>query len=225
MSCSRVEGPHLGGLTLRGLSFESARVEMREDILLVKTHPEPIKGRGGQRARDLISLSSLSLPLTPSTHKPNHTGLPIPPQIRRQAIAKVNFPNSRGNQRQTWIQLAKGVIHWSHLFLQLPRVKSRVVRRLSSGWVLTRRLSFESACVEMREDSLLRLRWVQVTPAFRNHGSWFRIQGPGFRVSGLMFRIQVADVLKFGVWCSGLGCPRLIASTPGSIAPALKFGA
>jgi hypothetical protein len=32
-------------------------------------------------------------------------------QIRREAIAKVNFPSFRGGQRQKWIQLTWEVVH------------------------------------------------------------------------------------------------------------------
>ena len=36
---------------------------------------------------------------------PTEWHLEVPPQIRRESIAKANFPNFRGNQRQKWIQL------------------------------------------------------------------------------------------------------------------------
>jgi hypothetical protein len=56
--------------------------------------------------------------------------IPWPPQIRREAISKVISPNFRGNQRQKWIQLTRAASHRSHFFLNLTRVKSRVVQAL-----------------------------------------------------------------------------------------------
>ena len=48
------------------------------------------------------------------------------PHLRR---AKVNFPNLMGYRRQKWVQTTWEVVHWSHFFLQLMRVRSRVAGR------------------------------------------------------------------------------------------------
>jgi len=61
--------------------------------------------------------------------------LPVPPKIRRGAIAKVNFSNFRGNTRQTWrfqdVEYLRGSPR-PGCFLQLLRVKSRVKQIRSS---------------------------------------------------------------------------------------------